>query len=146
MMMSISTVRPGARGPISKNSIVQKFLVVRMKSTSSYCSKDRTFMILTVRTVRRVHEQERRPFRNIQVRIILVGEMCLQSPDCGPLVSVTDADELAELAELLSDLTEGANVQIEKRYAVQSVHITVNIPGRGRGQEQVPAEQLRHLR
>ena len=57
--------------------------------------------------------------------------MCLQSPDCGPLISVTDADELvrvaptpsglpdylAELAELLSDLTEGADVQIEKRYA-----------------------------
>merc|ERR1719431_1207933 len=158
-MMSISTVRPGARSPISKNSIMQKFLVVWMKSTSPHCSKDRTLMIFTVRTVRRVHEQERGAFRNIQVRIILIGEVCLQSPHGGPLVSIADADELvrvapapsglpdylAKLAELLSYLAEGADVQIEKRYAIQPVHITVNVPGCCRGQEQVPAEQLRHL-
>ena len=70
-------------------------------------------------------------FRNIQVRIVLVGEVCLQSPHGGSLVSIADADELvrvapapsglpdylAKLAELLSYLTEGADVQVEKRYA-----------------------------
>merc|ERR1719233_2622987 len=137
VVMSISTVRPGPRGTISKNSVMQKLLVVWMKSTSPYCSKDRTFMILTVRTVRRVHEQERRAFRNIQVRIILVGEVCLQSPHGGPLVSIADADELvrvasapsglpdylAKLAELLSYLTEGADVQVEKIcYTARTYH------------------------
>jgi hypothetical protein len=158
--MPVSTVWPGARSSVSKNPVIYEFLMMWVKSPSSDCSQDRPFMILAVRTVRGVDKQERRAFSNIQVRIVLVSEMCLKRPDRGPLVSIADADQLVrvaaapgglphylpKLAELLSYLTESADVEVEKRYAVQAVHITVNVPGRGWREEQISTKQLRHLR
>lgn len=113
---------------------------------------------------------------NIKVGIVLVGEVSLESPDGGHLVIVADghkfvrvgpaacglSDDLAKLGELLSDLTERFRVQVQKGDAantknyfgfvrsvsspVQAVHITVNVPGSCRRQEQIPPEQFRHLR
>ena len=45
----------------------------------------------------------------------------------------------------LPDFSECFHVEIEKRYAVEPVHITVNVPRCCRRQEQILAKQLRHL-
>ena len=57
MMMSVSTVWPGARSSVCKYPIVKKLLVMWMKSTSSDCCKNVPFMVFTVRTVGRIDQQ-----------------------------------------------------------------------------------------
>ena len=52
----------------------------------------------------------------------------------------TEAENFAEFGEFRSNFAERFHVQVEKGDAVESVHITVDVPGGRRGQKEVLAE------
>ena len=85
--------------------------------------------------------------------------MRLECLDRGVLVRVRDrdqlvrvaatarrkADNLPKLLELVPNLPVIFEVQVKEGDAVQVVHITVDVPRCGGGQEEVLSEQFRHL-
>ena len=91
-----------------------------------YCGQDRALVILAVRAVTGVDQQQGGALGDVQVGVVLVSEVCLQSSHGGTLVVVADGDELVRVCpapcrlshyltkftELLSNLTEGLRVQV----------------------------------
>ena len=57
-----------------------------------------SLMILTVRAIAGVDQEERGPLGNVQIGVVLVGEVGLECPHSGTLVTIAYTDKLVSVS------------------------------------------------
>jgi hypothetical protein len=101
-MVVNSVGRVGSRAgcPVLQDAVVEQLLVVRVQTAVvlAHTLQSITFVVLAVRTVARVDQEEGGALGNIQIGIILVCEVGLECAHCRTLVTVTYADQLVSVA------------------------------------------------
>ena len=83
-----------------QHTVMEQLLMVRVQAAVvlSHTLESISFMVLTVRTVARIDQEEGRALGNIQIGIVLVGKVGLQSAHSSTLVTITYADQLVSVA------------------------------------------------
>ena len=83
-----------------QHAVVEQLLVVRVQAAVvlSHTLQSIPFVVLAVRTVARVDQEEGGALGNIQIWIVLVREVGLECTHSSTLVTVTYADQLVSVA------------------------------------------------
>ena len=83
-----------------QHSVVEQLLVVRVKAAVvlSHTLQSVPFVVLAVRTVTGVDQEEGGALGNVQIGIVLVREVGLECAHSSTLVTVTYADQLISVA------------------------------------------------
>ena len=83
-----------------QHSVVEQLLVVRVEAAVvlSHTLQSVSFVVFAVRTVAGVDQEEGGALGNVQIGIVLVGEMGLECAHSSTLVAITYADQLVGVA------------------------------------------------